>query len=315
MKILFAGTPQFSVPTLQALLDSKPHEVLAVYTQPDRPAGRGQKLHASPVKELALQHHLPVCQPTTLRDSDEQKKLAAWNADVMIVIAYGLILPKAVLEIFPKGCINVHASLLPKWRGAAPIHRAILAGDNETGITIMQMDEGLDTGAMLHKRITVIGRTDTTNNLHDTLALLGAEALLETLDALEKGAVAPEQQDDAKSCYAKKIEKAEAEIDWQQDANYLDRMVRAFNPWPVTYTFLGEHLLRIWQARPLDEKTSHNPGTLVRVTAEGIDVATGSGVLRLLQMQLPGGRCLPVRDILNAKSEWFVPGVRLGVVS
>lgn len=308
MKIIFAGTPQFAAPILQTLINSQ-HEVVAVYTQPDRPAGRGQKLHASPVKELALQHNLPVCQPQTLRDESEQKKLKGWQADVMIVVAYGLILPKIILETPRLGCINVHASLLPRWRGAAPIQRAILAGDNETGITIMQMDEGLDTGLMLHKVTTIITATDTSQTLHDRLSTLGAEALLATLNNLPN--IIPEKQNDADSNYAKKIEKQEAEINWQQSANEIGRLIRAFNPWPVAYTFLDNQPLRIWQAQPIAEKTSASPGTIIYVDKDNIDVATGDGILRLQKIQLPGGKCLSIKDVLNAHAKWFEAGARL----
>lgn len=302
MKLIFAGTPRFSVPTLQALIDSE-HDIVAVYTQPDKPAGRGQKLQASPIKLLAQQHNLNIYQPKTLRDVNEQNYLSAWHADAMIVIAYGLILPKAVLEAPRYGCINVHASLLPRWRGAAPIQRAILAGDQETGITIMQMDEGLDTGAMLHKVSCPILATDTTQILHDRLAHLGAEALIKTLDKLEK--IIPETQNDIQSCYAKKISKEEAQINWQLSATELDRMVRGFNPWPIAYTYLNEHAIRIWQTQVINTNTQVAPGTIVHVDKNSIDVATGENTLRLLQIQLPGGRCLPVKDILNAKADWF----------
>ena len=305
MKLIFAGTPQFSVPTLQALINSE-HDIVAVYTQPDKPAGRGQKLQASPVKLLAQQHNLNICQPKTLRDIDEQNYLSTWQADAMIVIAYGLILPKAVLEAPRFGCINVHASLLPRWRGAAPIQRAILAGDHETGITIMQMDTGLDTGAMLYKVNCPILATDTTQSLHDRLAHLGAEALINTLNQFEK--ITPTPQDETQSCYAKKISKEEAQINWQLSATELDSMVRGFNPWPIAYTYLNEHAIRIWQTQVINQITPAIPGTIIYTDKNSIDVATGKNILRLLQIQLPGSRCLPVKDILNAKADWFAVG-------
>jgi len=311
MKIIFAGTPEFSVSTLQALINSK-HEIVAVYTQPDRPAGRGQKLTASPVKQLALQNNLIVCQPTSLRDPAEQKKLADWHADIMIVIAYGLILPKNVLETPRLGCVNVHASLLPHWRGAAPIQRAILAGDTETGITIMQMDEGLDTGAMLYRVSCPILPTDTSQILHDRLTTLGADALLNTLTDIEAGSTNPIAQDNAASSYAKKIDKHEAEINWQQTADEIDRTVRAFNPWPVAHTMINNISLRIFQAQPLTEKSNQKPGTILKADKQGIDIATGNGVLRLLQIQLPGARCLSVADVLHSKADLFAPGTILG---
>jgi methionyl-tRNA formyltransferase len=313
MKIIFAGTPQFAATTLQALLASE-HEIVAVYTQPDRPAGRGQKLQASPVKELAQQHQLPICQPQTLRQENEQTLLKNWQADLMIVVAYGLIIPKAVLETPKFGCINVHASLLPRWRGAAPIQRAILAGDAETGVTIMQMDEGLDTGSMLYKVTTPIANSDTSQTLHDRLATLGATALLKTLTELST--MQSETQIDADSCYAKKITKEEAAINWQDSAVNIDRLVRAFNPWPIAYSALEEKTLRIWQTEVINTTTNEHtePGTIIRVEKTGIDVATGEGVLRLLKIQLPGGKCLAVQDVLNAHAKWFAIGQKFNKI-
>lgn len=310
MRIVFAGTPDFAVPTLQALLQSK-HAVIAVYTQPDKPAGRGQKLHASPVKQLAVSHNIPVYQPKTLRDENAQAKLRALNPDVMIVVAYGLILPLTVLTTPKFGCINVHASLLPRWRGAAPIQRSILADDKETGVTIMQMDEGLDTGAMLKKVTCEISVTDTSEALSHKLAMLGAEALLGTLDDLENNNLQAEVQNNELTNYAKKIIKTEAEINWQLSATKIDCMVRGYNPWPVAYTFLHDQMLRIWQAEVIAENSNVMPGTIIHADKNGIDVATGKGVLRILQMQLPNGRCLPVADILNSKAAWFVVGTML----
>jgi methionyl-tRNA formyltransferase len=311
LKIIFAGTPEFAVPTLQALLNSEYH-VVAVYTQPDRPAGRGQRLTASPVKQLAATANIPIYQPTTLRGSSEQQVLRNLNADLMVVVAYGLILPKAVLEMPRLGCINVHASLLPRWRGAAPMQRAILAGDKETGITIMQMDEGLDTGEMLRRVSCPIDLVDTTHKLHDRLAALGANVLLETLENLQRNILKSEIQDEQQACYAKKIDKAEAQLDWQQGAEQLDRMVRAFNPWPIAYTFCRDELVRVWQTSFFTRVVNAVPGTIVAADKNGIDVATGSGILRLLKIQLPGSRCLPVSDVLNAKAGLFSLGTRLG---
>lgn len=298
LKIIFAGTPDFAVPALKALLTTE-HQVCCVYTQPDRPAGRGRKLTASPVKQVALAHHIPVCQPVSLRKPEAQAELQAWQADVMIVAAYGLILPAAVLAAPRFGCINIHASLLPRWRGAAPIQRAILAGDQETGITIMQMDAGLDTGDMLHKLACPIHLSDNAQTLHDRLAALGAEALLPVLAQVQQGTLQPAQQDDALSCYAPKIEKAEALVDWRQDAAYLDRFVRAYNPWPVAYTYLQGEPLRIWQAEPVLQPSNAEPGTIVSVAKQGIDIATGEGMLRLKQIQFPGGKPLNISELLN----------------
>lgn len=299
LKIIYAGTPEFAAVALQALIDS-PHQVCAVYTQPDRPAGRGRKLTASPVKQLAQQHGIAVYQPETLKSAGEQAQLAALGADVMVVAAYGLLLPAEVLAIPRLGCLNIHASLLPRWRGAAPIQRAIEAGDAETGITIMQMDVGLDTGDMLYRVATPIGAADNAQTLHDRLATLGAETLLHTLDGLQQGRLNAEKQDDSQACYAKKLSKAEAHIDWHQPAQVIARQVAAFNPWPVAQTTLGEQVLRIWQADALDTTEQGPPGQVLRATRDGIDVGCGKGVLRLLRLQLPGGKPLGCGEFLNA---------------
>lgn len=301
LNIIFAGTPEFAAMTLTALLQT-PHTIKAVYTQPDRPAGRGRKLTPSPVKQLALQHHLPVYQPLTLRNESEQQLLASLNADLMIVVAYGLILPLPVLTAPRLGCFNVHASLLPHWRGAAPIQRSILAGDVKTGVTIMKMDEGLDTGAMLYKVECPIQSRDTSQILHDRLAKLGAEAMLVVLERMMNKTLHAEEQDDSHATYAHKISKEEAVIDWALSAKEIDRKIRAFNSWPVAQTIMRGEILRIWQADVIQKDSAHHtPGEILQISKEGIDVATGDGVLRLLKMQLPGGRVLSAVDMVNAK--------------
>lgn len=309
LRIVFAGTPEFAASSLQALIDSQ-HEVIAVYTQPDRPAGRGRKLKASPVKELAIEHDLPVYQPLSLKGEDEQAELAALEADLMIVAAYGLLLPKAVLDTPKLGCINVHASLLPRWRGAAPIHRSLLAGDKVTGITIMQMDVGLDTGDMLYKKECEILGSDNSGILHDRLAVLGAEALIESLDQLLQGATVPEKQDDSLANYASKLEKQEGLIDWSQNAESVDRHIRGLYPWPVAFTKLGEDVVRVHQASIDSPSTaSGKPGSIVDVTKDSIIVACGDDTaIHLTKIQLPGGKSLSVRDVLNSRKELFAIG-------
>ena len=309
MKIIFAGTPDFALTALDALLSSQ-HEVVAVYTQPDRPAGRGRKLRVSPVKKCAQKNNIPVFQPTSLKKEEDRFVLAGLQAELMVVVAYGLILPEEVLHIPKYGCINIHASLLPRWRGAAPIQRSILAGDRETGVTIMQMDVGLDTGGMLTRAICPIESEDTSQTLHDKLARIGGKALLDTIEKIQNGTLTSEPQDEQFSNYASKIEKSEATLDWTLSAQELEYKVRAFNPWPVAQTSLGDKVLRIWLAKALETEIPENnkagtvpdiiPGTVVHADKKGIDVAAGKGTLRLLEVQLPGGKPISASAFLNA---------------
>jgi methionyl-tRNA formyltransferase len=310
MRIVFAGTPDFAVPVLQVLLDSA-HEVIAVYTQPDRPAGRGRQLRESPVKQLAVRHDLPVLQPASLREATAAAELAAFRPDLVVVVAYGLILPPAILAVPPLGCLNVHASLLPRWRGAAPIQRAILAGDRETGVSLMRMEAGLDSGPVFASRACTIGTTETGGELHDRLAQLGAALLRDKLDAIGRGTLAARPQDESRVTYAAKLEKGEARIDWSRDAGSLARQVRAFNPWPVAETWYKGRQLRIWEASVLAEAgNGQPPGTVVRAYRGGIEVACGRGRLGLLRLQLPGARPVAAVEFLNAHP---LAGVRLGV--
>jgi methionyl-tRNA formyltransferase len=297
MKIIFAGTPHFAASALAALL--KEHQVVVVLTQPDRPSGRGMHLTHSPVKQLALQHGLPVLQPATLKSEETQRSLAALAADVMVVAAYGLILPKAVLQLPRHGCLNIHASLLPRWRGAAPIQRAILAGDKETGITIMQMDEGLDTGDMLLRKVCIIETTDTGQTLHDKLAELGASSILEALRLLQVQRLTPVKQDNGAACYAAKLTKSEAQIDWQQDARQIERAVRAYNPFPVCHAKFNGVMIKIWQAVLCPDKRG-NPGEVIDVDKHGITVACDRDALRLEVLQRPGGKAQSAAQFLQA---------------
>lgn len=311
LRILFAGTPDFAASSLKALLDAG-HKVIGVYTQPDRPAGRGRKLTPSPVKKVALDNNLPVYQPLNFKQQEDRQILADLNADLMIVVAYGLLLPSAVLDAPRLGCINVHASLLPRWRGAAPIHRALLAGDSETGVTIMQMDIGLDTGAMLLKKSCPINSSDTSGELHDRLADIGAAALLESLPGIADQTITHETQDDSLACYAHKLEKAEGQIDWQQSAAEITRHVKGLSPWPVAFTTLAGETLRVWYAEAETTPTTAKPGTIVGTDKKSIMVASGAGIVRLLKIQLPGSKAMETSAVLNSKQELFSNGTELG---
>lgn len=307
MKIIFAGTPDFAATHLQALISQ--HEVVAVYTQPDRPAGRGKKLNASPVKLLAEQNSLPIYQPQSLKDPEQQTILANLQADIMVVVAYGLILPQVVLDAPRLGCINVHGSILPRWRGAAPIQRAIEASDKETGVTIMQMDAGLDTGAMLTITRCPIEPSETSGSLYDKLAALGAPALLSTLDKLKAGTAVAVAQDNEQSTYAKKIDKAEALIDWSQPAIIIDQRIRAFSPFPAAYTEIEGLRVKIWAAQTSTQQLG-TPGEIVAADDNGLLVGCGQGSLLLTEIQLAGKSRMPVSEILRSRVELFATGKR-----
>lgn len=295
MKIIFAGTPDFSVGCLQALLDAG-HEVVAVYCQPDRPSGRGRKLQSGPVKCCAEQNNLAIYQPLSLKDQAAQSVLASHNADLMVVVAYGLILPQVVLDTPKLGCINVHASLLPRWRGAAPIQRAIEAGDSTTGVTIMQMDAGLDTGDMLHKTNTAITANMTGGELHDKLATSGAQALIETISLLPDR-IQPSTQDDALANYAHKLSKAEAQIDWSQPAAAIHNKVRAFNPWPVCWTEHQQQRLRVWKTSVLEGNAP--AGEIISAGSDGLVIGTGEALLAIHTLQAAGSKPMAMNEFAN----------------
>ncbi|CAM3135863.1 methionyl-tRNA formyltransferase [Vibrio mytili] len=310
LRIVFAGTPDFAARHLAALLSSE-HEVIAVYTQPDRPAGRGKKLTASPVKHIALEHDIPVYQPENFKSQEAKQALADLNADIMVVVAYGLLLPQAVLDTPKLGCINVHGSILPRWRGAAPIQRSIWAGDAETGVTIMQMDIGLDTGDMLKIATLPIEATDTSASMYEKLAELGPEALIDCLADIAAGKAVPVKQNDELASYAKKLSKEEARINWNDDAAHIERCVRAFNPWPMSHFVAAENSIKVWQSRVDEEVSSQPAGTIIQADKTGIYVATGNGILVLEQLQVPGKKAMSVQDILNSRAAWFEVGTVL----
>ncbi len=300
LNIVFAGTPAFTLACLDAL-DASHHTLSAVYTQPDRPAGRGRTLQASAVKTWAEAHQKPVYQPLHFKDQDTIAELAALKPDILVVIAYGLILPQAVLDLPRLGCINVHASLLPRWRGASPIQHAILHGDAQTGVTIMQMDAGMDTGTMLTQVSCPVQTDDTAESLHDRLAEMAAAPLLATLDALALGLAHAEQQNSALATYAPKIKKEDALIDWSQPAKVIDRKIRAYHPWPIAHTHINEQVLRIHQARvEAHLSTAESPGTVLSIDKHGMLVETGSQALRIERIQFSGAKAMSVSDWLNA---------------
>lgn len=301
LKIIFAGTPDFAVPALAALIEAG-HHVALVLTQPDRPSGRGMKLKASPVKELALQHNIAVFQPETLKDVDTQTQLEKVKADVMIVAAYGLIIPTNVLQMPRLGCYNIHASLLPRWRGAAPIHRSLLAGDAETGVTIMEVVPALDAGAMVSKGVLPISQRDTSQSLHDALAKIGADLMVDAMQQLaDTGTLPATIQDESLVTYAEKLQKVEARIDWMQTADLISRQVRAFNPFPVAHAILNGEVCRIWMATQSDVMSNVKPGTILDV-GTNIQVACGQGALIVEELQLPGGKRLKAKDFIAGQN-------------
>lgn len=310
LKIIFAGTPDFAARHLAALLNSE-HQVLAVYSQPDRPAGRGKKLQASPVKQLAVENDIPVYQPESLKDEAAQAELAALDADLMVVVAYGLLLPKIVLDTPKLGCINVHGSILPRWRGAAPIQRSIWAGDEQTGVTIMQMDVGLDTGDMLLTQSLPIATSDTSASLYEKLANIGPEALLNCISGIENKSVTPIKQDEALANYAKKLSKEEAKIDWALSAGQLERNIRAFNPWPMAFFELNGQAIKVHSAEISSNDSQSACGQIVAADKHGLQIQTKQGILNITKMQLPGKKPLAFAEILNSRKDWFATGTQL----
>ncbi len=309
LKIIFAGTPEFAASSLSAIIEAG-FDVVAVYTQPDRPAGRGKKLTPSPVKAVATQHNIAVEQPLNFKQTADLEQLQSYQADVMVVAAYGIILPKAVLDAFPLGCINIHASLLPRWRGAAPIQRAIAAGDQQTGITIMQMDVGLDTGDMLLKEAIAIQGQDTGSSLHDKLAACGAKLCVKALKQLPELQQSAQSQDDSQANYAHKLNKQEAQIDWTQSAQKIERLVRAFNSWPVAFTHIQDKVMKVWHVEVDETQSQGAAGTILAADGMGILVQCGCGSVRIIDAQLPNSKRMSVGAILNSKREWFEPGAQ-----
>lgn len=317
LKIVFAGTPDFAAAHLQALIDSK-HEVIAVYTKQDAIAGRGKKLQASPVKQLAAEHGLPVYQPKSLRKAPAQQELADLNADLMVVVAYGLMFPQVVLDTPRLGCINVHGSILPRWRGAAPFQRAIWAGDAESGVTIMQMNIGLDTGDILKVDKCEIASDETSESLYNKIAQTGPHTLVRAVDELSAGQLTPIKQDDEQANYAEKLSKEEALMDWQLPSAQLERCVRAFNPWPISYIVIDDNgtkrNVKVWQSHVDDSSADAAPGTIVSANKKGISIACGDDkLLTITALQPPGKKPMAAHEFLNARGSWFSVGDVLGV--
>ncbi|WP_216782335.1 methionyl-tRNA formyltransferase [Candidatus Profftia tarda] len=307
LRIIFAGTPDFAAHHLSALLASR-HKIVSVFTQSDKPAGRGNQIKASPVKILAAKYDIPVFQPVSLNLIDSHKLIYDLHCDVMVVVAYGIILPKNILNAPRLGCINVHGSLLPRWRGAAPIQRALWAGDSKTGVTIIQMNAGLDTGDILHQVSCVITKEDTSRSIYDKLANIGPPELLSILAKLADGTATPKKQNELLTTYAKKLTRKEALLDWTLPAKYLERCIRAFNPWPVSFFIIHGQAIRVWKAEVISDKHSYTPGTNIRADKNGIAVATSEGVLLMTNLQPSGKRSMSVQDFLNSRRDWFIPG-------
>ena len=308
MRVIFAGTPEFAATHLLSLINDDAQEVVAVYTQPDRPAGRGKKLTSSPVKLLALQYGIPIYQPSSLNNETALSDLAALKADIMIVVAYGLLLPQSVLSIPCYGCINVHASVLPKWRGAAPIQRAIENGDQASGITVIQMDAGLDTGAMLSVSHCNLDENETSASLHNKLALLGSDSLASTLKKIQDQTAVGIAQDSDFSSYANKIKKSEALINWSESAHVIERKVRAYNPFPVSFSMLDGLRIKIWSATVQNKEGSGEIGEIISATARGLEIKCGQYCLLIRELQLPGKARMPVSEVLKSKALFFSRG-------
>ena len=309
LRIVFAGTPDFAAKHLAKLIAEK-HQVVACYTQPDRPAGRGKKLQPSAVKMLSQEHQIPVFQPESFKDDEAVAELQQLNADLMIVVAYGLLLPKVVLDTPRLGCINVHGSILPKWRGAAPIQRSVLEGDLETGVTIMQMDEGLDTGDMLLIKTCAIEPTDTSGSIYNKLEFVGPDALIEAIDLIAQNNLSATAQNNEQATYAKKLTKQEAEINWQDSAEVIDRKIRGYQPWPVAFTNIKNNPVKIWQAS-FEAQSNKPAGEVISADKTGIRIATGNGVINITQLQPPGKKAMSATDFLNGRQDWVTPGSNL----
>lgn len=310
LKIIFAGTPEFAAKHLEHLIQHN-YDVVACYTQPDRPAGRGKKLQPSAVKQVALANDIPVYQPPSLKNEEAQQELAALGADLMIVVAYGLILPKVVLDTPKYGCINVHGSILPKWRGAAPIQRSVLAGDPETGVTIMQMDVGLDTGDMLHIETCPIDADDTSGSIYEKLQALGPKALVDTLEKIAQSDISPVPQDNELATYAHKLTKEEAEINWQDSAEQIERNIRGYQPWPVATIKLNGNTVKVWRSTLTSESSDKPAGTILRADKQGLIVSTGTNPIAITQLQPPGKKPMSIADFINGRSDWVTPGTEL----